>query len=259
MAAVSTLEPGDLEEFDTLPPQVRHLLTLSLGLTRMNLGYVFGSADPTRGGMDCSGTVFHALGKAGVKGAPRQSDEMCAWVAEKTLLHRVDKADSLTHAEFASLRPGDLLFWSGTYETATPRKVPVTHVMIYLGRLKKGGRPVMFGASDGRVYQGEKRSGVSVFDFNLPKPGGTARFYGYGLIPGIGAVQPPASPAAAAAVPQPPPAEASTKEEVRPAQPAGTGSKTLPPASKKKAAPAAKKSPSGASGAKKAATPKKSG
>lgn len=35
--------------------------------------------------------------------------------------------------------------------------------------LKKSGRPLVFGASDGRVYQGERRTGVSIFDLSLPK------------------------------------------------------------------------------------------
>jgi len=82
-------------------------------------------------------------------------------------------------------------------ETA-PRKIPVTHVMLYLGKLKKSGKAVVFGASDGRVYQGERRTGVSVFDFSLPSAGGTSSFYGYGSIPGVGRiVVKPAMPAPA--------------------------------------------------------------
>ena len=45
----------------------------------------------------------------------------------------------------------------------------------------------MVGASDGRTYRGEKKLGVSVFDFTLPQqnaknPG--SRFIGYAKIPG---------------------------------------------------------------------------
>ena len=63
--------------------------------------------------------------------------------------------------------------------------------MIYLGRERKTGRRVMVGASDGRVYQGESRFGVSVFDFKIERPGKSddgklhPSFVGYGHIPGL--------------------------------------------------------------------------
>jgi hypothetical protein len=56
--------------------------------------------------------------------------------------------------------------------------------MLYLGKNKKGER-LMFGASDGRTYQGKKMWGVSVFDFNLPDGKGPQRFVGYGCVPGL--------------------------------------------------------------------------
>lgn len=199
LAAVSSIEPEELEGFDHYAPQVQELIRKALGLTRMNLSYTFGSADPKKGGMDCSGTIYYLLHDFGFKGVPRSSDLMCGWVQENTLLFRVNEADSLKHHEFASLQPGNLLFWSGTYDSA-PRKIPVTHVMLYLGKLKKNGKHVVFGASDGRSYQGQRRSGVSVFDFSLPKAGSRASFYGYGLIPGIGKIKssPPVLAAASA-------------------------------------------------------------
>jgi hypothetical protein len=82
------------------------------------------------------------------------------------------------------------MFWSGTYQVN--RDVPITHVMIYLGTEKKTEKPVMVGASDGRSYNGERRFGVSVFDFKLPNgtpnkndPDITPRFEGYASIPGL--------------------------------------------------------------------------
>lgn len=199
LAAVSSIEPEEIEGFDHYAPQVQELIRKALGLTRMNLTYTFGSADPKHGGMDCSGTIYYLLHDFGFKGVPRSSDLMCGWVQENTLLYRVQQADSLKHHEFASLQPGHLLFWSGTYNSA-PRKIPVTHVMLYLGKLKKSGKHVVFGASDGRSYQGQRRTGVSVFDFSLPKAGSRASFYGYGLIPGIGRIK-PSPPALAATTP----------------------------------------------------------
>ena len=190
VAAVSSIDPEDIQGFEHYAPQIQELIRKCLGLTKLNLTYSFGSADPKNGGMDCSGTIYFVLHDFGFKGVPRQSNEMAEWVEDKTLLYRVDSADSLSHAEFSSLQPGNLLFWSGTYD-AGPRKTPVTHVMLYLGKLKSSGKHIVFGASDGRAYQGKRRSGVSVFDFSLPKSASTAKFYGYGMIPGVGKIDPP--------------------------------------------------------------------
>ena len=90
---------------------------------------------------------------------------------------------ALTDASLAGLKPGDLLFWTGTYDTGA-RTLPISHVMLYLGKTKAG-RPVMFGASDGRPYQGKRQNGVSVFDFRIPAATSKSKFAGYGPIPGL--------------------------------------------------------------------------
>lgn len=182
-AAVSSLNPSDIEGFSEYPKQVRSLVESSLALTHLGLTYNFGGSNPSEGGMDCSGTIYHVLKFQGLKDVPRQSDEMCAWVRDHSQLHLTSTAHSLGDDEFVGLRPGDLLFWTGTYKT--DRKLPITHVMLYLGKLKKNGKPVVFGASDGRYYAGERRSGVSVFDLSLPKDGSEASLYGYGPPPGL--------------------------------------------------------------------------
>ncbi len=231
-AVVTSIEVEALVGFEHYAPQLQQLIRDALALTKLNLTYTFGASNPKQGGMDCSGTIWYLLNGAGLKGVPRQSNEMAGWVQSNTLLHRTPTADSLKHPEFSALQPGDLLFWTGTYETA-PRKIPVTHVMLYLGKLKKSGRAVVFGASDGRVYQGERRTGVSVFDFSLPSAGGTSSFYGYGLIPGVGRiavkVPTPPEPIVVKAAPTLAPAEpvrftevnakpmTAAKEDVRPA------------------------------------------
>ncbi len=182
-AAVSTVSIEDLSGFDDYPKQVQSLVQSALALTHLELGYLYGSHEPAKGGMDCSGTVYHVLKFQGLKDVPRQSDEMCQWVEKKTQLHLTPTATAFDSDEFANLKPGDLLFWTNTDETK--RKLPVTHVMIYLGKLKKSGKRVVFGASDGRSFAGQRRSGVSVFDFHLPKADSTTRFHGYGTAPGL--------------------------------------------------------------------------
>lgn len=214
-AAVSTVSIEDISGFEKYPNQVQSLVQSALALTHLELGYLYGSHEPNKGGMDCSGSVYHVLRFQGLKDVPRQSDEMCNWVEKKTQLHLTPTATAFDHAEFADLKPGDLLFWTNT--TETKRKLPVTHVMIYLGKLKKNGKRVVFGASDGRSYEGQRRSGVSVFDFHLPKAESSSKFYGYGTAPGLLPAAPPvvvASPSpqpvpAVVAKPEPP------KEEVR--------------------------------------------
>lgn len=173
----------DISGFDDYPKQVQSLVQSALALTHLELGYLYGSHEPAKGGMDCSGTVYHVLKFQGLKDVPRQSDEMCQWVEKKTQLHLTPTATSFDNDEFAALKPGDLLFWTNT--TETKRKLPVTHVMIYLGKQKKTGRRIVFGASDGRSFEGQRRSGVSVFDFHLPKLESTTRLHGYGAAPGL--------------------------------------------------------------------------
>lgn len=183
-AAVSSLETTELADFDQQPEPIKTLIREALELTKLNLTYVFSSSDPKLGGMDCSGTIYHLLIKQGLKQTPRQSDEMGQWLVDNGKLKRTNKADSLSHAAFAALKPGDLIFWSGTYE-ATHRNLPISHVMLYLGQHKTTKKPVIFGASDGRSYEGQKRTGVSVFNLTMPKPNGKVIIYGFGSIPGL--------------------------------------------------------------------------
>jgi cell wall-associated NlpC family hydrolase len=184
-AAVSTMLPEEIAGFESYDPKLQELIRESLALTTKNLRYQFGSSDPKAGGMDCSGTMFRVLTDAGLNDVPRQSDEFCRWVMRRTVLYRTEKATSLKDPTFSALKPGDLLFWTGTYDISSARELPISHVMLYLGKRKKDGKPVVFGASDGRTYDNERRNGVSVFDFSLPKKGSKSQFYGYGPVPGF--------------------------------------------------------------------------
>lgn len=210
-AAVSTLSIEDISGFEHYPKQIQSLVQSCLALTHLDLGYLYGSHEPSKGGMDCSGTIYHVLHFQGLKDVPRQSDEMCNWVDKKSHLSLTPTATNFDSEEFANLKPGDLLFWTNSLETT--RKLPVTHVMIYLGKLKKSGKRVVFGSSDGRSYMGERRSGVSVFDFSLPKPDSTKHFYGYGPTPGLLPAEPEKPVIAAVTPAAPAPAPASTLKE----------------------------------------------
>lgn len=186
-APAASIEPEELAEFSVQPPRVQELFRAALALTKLNLTYAFGSDDPATGGMDCSGTIFRVLTDQGFAGVPRDSSGQYSWVRKNGRFFSVvsKTADGF---EFDDLLPGDLLFWTGTYQTG--RDVPISHVMLYLGREKKSGKRVMFGASDGRSYAGVQRWGVSVFDFKMPKfdpakPEKRVDFVGYGRIPGL--------------------------------------------------------------------------
>jgi len=167
---------------------VRKITDTALELTTRNLEYKYGSADPAQGGMDCSGFVFYVLSQNGVRDVPRDSSQQYVWLRKAGNFKAVNsrKEDSF---ELEELKPGDLLFWTGTY--AIERDPPITHAMIYLGRKKGSNQRIMVGASDGRTYEGESRYGVSVFDFKIPKPAKTNEgrmspsFIGYGQIPGL--------------------------------------------------------------------------
>lgn len=174
--------------YNDYPAKVRQILDAGLALTRENLGYTYGSADPANGGMDCSGFIYYLLNQNGFKDVPRDSSQQYVWVRKAGDFNAVlsRKEDSF---ELDALKPGDLLFWSGTYKI--DRDPPITHTMIYLGREKRTKKGVMLGSSDGRTYDGKQRFGVSVFDFKMPPPpqSGDAKispnFVGYGKIPGL--------------------------------------------------------------------------
>jgi peptidoglycan DL-endopeptidase CwlO len=183
-----SLSPDEIMEYDAYPPKVRQIINAGLALTKQNLGYTYGSADPKNGGMDCSGFVYYVLQQNTFPDVPRDSSQQYVWVRKAGNFNAVlsRKEDSF---ELNALKPGDLLFWRGTYNI--DRDPPITHTMIYLGREKRTKKRVMLGSSDGRTYDGKQRFGVSVFDFKLPPPpnSGDAKispvFVGYGRIPGM--------------------------------------------------------------------------
>ena len=183
-----TLTPNEISGYDNYSQKIRQIIDGGLELTKQNLGYDYGSADPANGGMDCSGFIYYLLNQNGFKDVPRDSSQQYAWVRKAGNFNAVLSRKEDTF-ELDALKPGDLLFWSGTYNI--DRDPPITHTMIYLGREKRTKKRVMVGSSDGRTYDGKQRFGVSVFDFKMPPPpnSGDAKispaFVGYGRIPGL--------------------------------------------------------------------------
>ena len=185
-----SLSPDQIADYDHYPPKVRQIIDAGLELTRQNLGYTYGSADAKNGGMDCSGFIYYVLQQNGFSDVPRDSSQQYVWVRKAGNFNAVlsRHEDSF---ELDALKPGDLLFWRGTYNI--DRDPPITHTMIYLGREKRTNKRVMIGSSDGRTYDGKQHWGVSVFDFKLPPPPNSADaklspvFVGYGRIPGLSA------------------------------------------------------------------------
>ncbi len=129
--------------------------------------------------------MYYILRKFGLK-PPRTSAGQFDWVKAAGHLTLIPDGTASFEAEaFASLEPGDLLFWSGTYTPKDGRTNKITHVQMYLGREKADGRRVMIGSSDGRSYRGTQRNGFGVFDFRLPRKGSKGRFVGFGTPPGL--------------------------------------------------------------------------
>ena len=183
-----SISPNEIVEYENYSAKVRAIVDLALDLASRGLDYKYGSADPNNGGMDCSGFVYYVLTTAGVANVPRDSSEQYAWLRKDGKFEAVISRHEDSF-ELANLEPGDLLFWTGTYQIK--RDPPITHAMIYLGREKGTNHRIMIGASDGRTYHGESRYGVSVFDFKISPPVATNEgrlsptFVGYGHIPGL--------------------------------------------------------------------------
>lgn len=180
-AITQSIAPQQLQGYEKYPPAVKMLIFHALQMTKQDLTYCYGSADPKNRGMDCSGTLYYLLKRLNVHDVPRSSREMYLWSLRKGKFH-ASKHSAARLCDYTYLKPGDLLFWAGTYKTRL--SPPISHVMLYLGKNKQG-QTLMFGSSDGRTYRGKKMWGVSVFDFLLPNYREHGRFVGYGCIPGI--------------------------------------------------------------------------
>jgi cell wall-associated NlpC family hydrolase len=184
----ATIATDEIIAFERYSPEIRKIIESSLDLTKQNLGYKYGSADPAAGGMDCSGFIHYVLSKQGIKDVPRDAREQYAWVRKAGKFQAV-LGNSDDTFELDDLKPGDLLFWSAA--SNIDRDPAISYTMIYLGREKATNHRLMVGASDGRTYKGQSRVGVGVFDFKVSRVGSKSDdkpapvFVGYGRIPGV--------------------------------------------------------------------------
>ncbi len=185
----ATVMPSEIIEYSGELLRVRKLIDSALVLTAQDLTYTYGSDDPANGGMDCSGFISYVLKTNGFSNVPRDASSQYIWLRKSGAFRAVLSQNADTF-ELDDLRPGDLLFWTGTYGTA--HDPPVTHSMIYLGTEKGTKNKIMVGASNGRSYHGKSRWGVSVFDFHLNGSSRTPEskanrsiFVGYARPPGL--------------------------------------------------------------------------
>lgn len=184
---VPLLETSDLTDFSKLEKPRQDLIHIAFetGKEVSGMPYLFGGNGPENGGFDCSGAMYYILKKAGLT-PPRTSSDQFLWIKESGKLHLVaNDAKDTEDKSFADLKPGDLVFWSGTYNPTDGRLTKVTHVGMFLGFEKKDGRPVMINATNGRSYRGKKGNGFGVYDFRVPSAKSSSRMIGYGTPPGL--------------------------------------------------------------------------
>lgn len=184
----ATISTDDISDYENNLPEARKIIDVALGLTSVNLDYRYGSADPTNGGMDCSGFVYYVLTKCGVPEVPRDAREQYIWVRKAGNFQAV-LAQSDDTFELNALQPGDLLFWGDM--NSSSREPAITQSMIYVGRERGSSQRIMVGAIEAGNYKDQPRSGVSVVDFKVQRadagsdnPAGP-RFVGYGRVPGL--------------------------------------------------------------------------
>ncbi|MEP2776599.1 MAG: NlpC/P60 family protein [Luteolibacter sp.] len=181
------LETSDLESFDELPEARQKLISMAIetGKEVHGMSYKYGGNGPEDGGFDCSGAMHYVLRKVGIQ-PPRTSSDQYLWVKKNSEFHEVAKtAVDTEDKSFDDLKPGDLVFWSGTFKPNDGRTTNITHVGMYLGVEKKDGRPVMVNATNGRSYRGKKSNGYGVYDFRVPRAGSKSKIVGYGTPPGL--------------------------------------------------------------------------
>ena len=185
----ATIPLPEIADSQNYSPEVKKVIDLGLDLSTQNLTYKYASADPAKGGMDCSGFIYYVLSKSGIKDVPRDARDQYIWVRKSGHFQAVLAQRDDTF-ELDELKPGDLLFWASNYGIS--RDPDIMQTMIYLGREKGTNKRLMVGASENRSIKGQQKSGVGVSEFKVGRVGAKANseagpvFVGYGRIPGLG-------------------------------------------------------------------------
>jgi peptidoglycan DL-endopeptidase CwlO len=175
-----------ISESSAYSPDVKKIVDIGLDLTTRNLTYKYASADPAKGGMDCSGFIWYVFTESGVQNVPRDAREQYAWVRKAGNFQAVLGHSDDTF-ELDALKPGDLLFWVNN--SGVSREPEITQTMIYIGRDHSTNQRLMLGASELSAFRGKRKSGVGVFDFKVGPVGpkredeSSSVFVGYGRIP----------------------------------------------------------------------------
>src|SRR3989338_995200 len=71
---------SDLSNYQNYPPNVKKVISRALLLSQKHLTYIFGSANPKNGGMDCSGVIYYLLRDIDHVPVPRDSYDMYIWL-----------------------------------------------------------------------------------------------------------------------------------------------------------------------------------
>src|SRR5438105_13760478 len=73
------LSIASIKGYEDYPAKIKKLITQAASLTQMNLTYYYGSANPARGGMDCSGAIYYLLSGSANAAIPRDANGMYEW------------------------------------------------------------------------------------------------------------------------------------------------------------------------------------
>lgn len=123
--ASESIRPIDSSDFQTIHDEAYKYI---------GKAYVFGGSDPNTG-FDCSGFTKWCFAKAGIQ-LPRTAQ---------------DQYNATTHIGIEQAQPGDLVFFTGTYDTSDY----ITHVEIYVGNHTSigAGDPIREHNLDGTYYK----------------------------------------------------------------------------------------------------------
>lgn len=128
-------------------------------LANSALPYVYGSGDLARGGLDCSGFVQIVYRRAYGVELPDEAGKQYLYLRQHGQVW-----DATTGWKPSDLKPGDLIFWSGTRYLHRPS--PISHVMVYIGN------NAMVGAQNAGKRLNAPGGGVGYFRFHASSPTG---------------------------------------------------------------------------------------